>query len=138
MRRVTAALAEAFFESPPHLVGPDGAPLDGPLLVVGTRESVAAIRRRLGIGAPPVPLAEGTAQAWASRTESGRPVAFVAGDAAALDAITGPLPHYGSQSFVVFDGRRAVARGLWQLPGSPLVVELDATDNREFERGSDR
>lgn len=136
MNRVAAALAEAFFEAPPHLIDTVGADPGRPLLVVGTGEGVAAIRQRLGITAPPLPLVQGTAQAWASRTPSGRPIAFVEGEAAALDAIKGPLPHYGSQSFVVFEGRRAVSRGLWQLPGRPLVVELD--DERQLEHGRPR
>jgi len=34
------------------------------------------------------------------------------------------LPHYGRQSYLVFDGARAVERGVWPAPGleRPLTV----------------
>ena len=34
-----------------------------------------------------------------------------------------PLPHYGSQSWLVFDGARASARGVWEAPGRVVAVE---------------
>ncbi|HRI90115.1 MAG TPA: hypothetical protein PLS93_00515, partial [Accumulibacter sp.] len=51
------------------------------------------------------------------------PVAVVsARDAAALSALLRPLPHYGSQSWLVFDGSRALARGVWPLVDPPVPV----------------
>ena len=32
---------------------------------------------------------------------------------AALQALGRPLPHYGSRSYVVFDGPKAIDKGLW-------------------------
>ena len=64
---------------------------------------------------------------WAARRPHGPALAVVAADGAdALRAVGRPLPHYGSQSFVVFDGARAVDRGLWPPPASPLRIDLGA------------
>ena len=57
---------------------------------------------------------KGTARAWAAKRAGGAPIAVVSGaDANALRAVARPLPHYGSQSFLVFDGSRASERGVW-------------------------
>ena len=34
-------------------------------------------------------------------------------DAASLHALIRPLPHYGRQSYVIFDGAKATRRGAW-------------------------
>ena len=39
--------------------------------------------------------------------------------------IARPLPHYRSRSFVVFDGSRAIKRGLWPARESPLVRRFE-------------
>jgi hypothetical protein len=44
-------------------------------------------------------------------------------DAAALQAVARPLPHYGSQSWLVFEGGRVLARGVWEAPGPAVEVE---------------
>jgi len=44
-------------------------------------------------------------------------------DAAALQAVARPLPHYGSQSWLVFEGGRVLARGVWEAPGPAVAVE---------------
>ncbi|WP_247894190.1 M1 family metallopeptidase [Azospirillum sp. B510] len=118
----------------------DGAPRDGggngggnggggsfPLLLVGTD---ALVSRELSVrGLPPAPdevAGRGSARAWVSRTADGRAVLVVSGaDAEALRALLRPLPHYGRQSWLVFDGAKAVERGLWPVGDSPLrrVVE---------------
>ena len=52
-----------------------------------------------------------------------RPKAQALGRAAAtIWALERPLPHYGAQSWIVFDGARAVARGSW--PPAPPVVRV--------------
>ena len=43
--------------------------------------------------------------------------------AAALQAVARPLPHYGSQSWLVFEGGRVLARGVWEAPGPAVAVE---------------
>jgi len=84
-----------------------------PLLVIATESGVDAWLARHGL--PPRPeqvRGRGTAQVWAGRDAAGRTHAVVAvRDAAALRALERGLPHYGRQSWLVFDGGRAVAKG---------------------------
>ena len=59
------------------------------------------------------------------RAENATPVAVVSvRDAAALLALQRPLPHYGAQSFLVFEGAHAVTRGVWPAPGRLIPVAL--------------
>ena len=44
-------------------------------------------------------------------------------DGAALAALARPLPHYGRQSYVVFDGAKVTSRGAW--PAHPQAMKLD-------------
>ncbi len=122
-------VATAFFERPPgdrrrRRIGAAGSRHS---CSSGTTREVtdAARRRRPRRAAGRWP--EGTARAWAARRPHGPALAVVAADGAdALRAVVRPLPHYGSQSFVVFDGARAVDRGLWPPPASPLRIDLGA------------
>ncbi|MDO9310544.1 MAG: hypothetical protein Q7T85_02485, partial [Nitrosomonas sp.] len=36
-------------------------------------------------------------------------------DAASLEALIRPLPHYRRQSYITFDGRQAVEKGIWPV-----------------------
>ncbi len=66
----------------------------------------------------------GTAQVWTARARDSRTVVLVSvRDASALGALARPLPHYGGQSWLVFEGARALDRGVW--PTRPQVWELD-------------
>ena len=52
------------------------------------------------------------------------PVAVISGrDAASIGALERGLPHYGAQSWLVFEGGRAISRGTWpaSLPAVPVV-----------------
>lgn len=46
-------------------------------------------------------------------------------DAAALADVWRKLPHYGSYSYLVFEGTRNVAKGTWPVERSPLKVVWD-------------
>ena len=112
------ALAQRLFESPYREVSqPDGEPL----LIVGLHADVEAALRRLGLPPRPAMLAgKGTAQVW---TIGGTRVAVVsARDEAALEALARPLPHYGAQSWLAFDGARVLERGAWPL--APRTVPV--------------
>ena len=67
-------------------------------------------------GLPPRPTqfkAKGHAQVW---TVAGTtfPLAVISGrDAAAILALQRGLPHYGSQSWLVFEQGRAIDKGVW-------------------------
>ena len=82
-----------------------------------------------GAGLPPRPAevaGRGSAQVWTLAPAGSRsaPVAVISGrDAASIGALERGLPHYGAQSWLVFEGGRAIARGTWpaSLPAVPVV-----------------
>jgi aminopeptidase N len=124
-------VATAFFDHPPAISDAGDFPLPArAALLVGTTPDVTAVLTAAGLDVP-TQLTGGTARAWAARRPHGPALAVVAADGAdALRAVARPLPHYGSQSFVVFDGAHASSHGLWRPPASPLRVDLTGTAQR--------
>ena len=124
--RAAQALAEAFFENAARTVPlAEIAERGDPALLIGLNADIDAALARLGLPARPKALAgRGSAQVWTVRREGNAPpVAVVsARDAAALLALSRPLPHYGAQSYLVFEDARAVARGVWPAPGRLIPV----------------
>ena len=116
-RQLAARLAEGRIR--------DGADASGPLLRIGR---TAWLGERAG-GKPPVPTEEngaGTALVRVGRDGDGRLVATIAAhDAAALTALLRPLPHYGSKSYIDFDGSRAVRHGVLQEPPRSTTIYFD-------------
>jgi aminopeptidase N len=124
------ALAERFFETPAKQVNHAEAARGGePLLIVGLHRDVDATLSTLGLPARPAIVAHrGSAQVWAVRNANsgaplGRPIAVIsARDAASLTSLARPLAHYGAQSYLAFDGSRAIERGIWPAPGRLVSV----------------
>ncbi len=124
------ALAERFFETPAKKVNnAEAVRGSDPLLIMGLHRDVDAALSKLGL--PPRPeivSGRGSAQVWTVRNEDaggpvGAPIAVISvRDAESLTALSRPLPHYGAQSYVVFDGSRAVERGTWPAPGRMVSV----------------
>jgi hypothetical protein len=124
-RRAAAELADAFFERSARLAEPQALP-PAPCLVVGTDAAVRTLLDRIGVTEPAAVAARGSARAWAAKRPGGAPIAVVSGaDAVALRAVIRPLPHYGSKSFVVFDGSRATEHGVWPAEEEALRVRFD-------------
>lgn len=100
---------------------------DGPRLLIGRPDWIAG--RAQGPLAPPADAfdqADGTASVWARRDGDGRLAVMIAArDAKAVAALMRPLPHYGSKSYLVFDGRRAVANGIWNEPPRSTTVRFE-------------
>jgi len=121
------ALAGKLADGKPRIVAPDRTDPVAPLALIGTTEGVDRLLAFYRL--PPVPASlakRGTARVWAFRTPQGRAVlAVAADDASALQALLRPLPHYGRQSWLVFDGSRAEDRGVWPAGASPLRVSLE-------------
>jgi hypothetical protein len=120
-------LAERLLERGPDIhEGPPRNLMGRPVLVIGTTEDVEGLRTELGSlhHAPDVAATldgQGTARAWVEHRLDGSPWLFVAADeAAALADILRPLPHYRGRSYVVFDGAKAISKGLWDVRSSPL------------------
>lgn len=109
-----------------------------PALILGDRAGVSGLMARLGLGAVPDVLIEqgaapsaggaaalkGSAQAWTTRAPNGKTLVFVmAADAASLQALQRSMPHYGRQSWLVFDGGRVAGQGAWPVSAQPLILE---------------
>jgi aminopeptidase N len=117
------ALAGALLDHVPDLLEPAE---NASRLVIGTHDAVD--RALADAGLPPRPDAlrgRGSAQVWTAHTPSGRALAVIsARDLPALQALARPLPHYGRQSWLVFEGARAVERGVWpgKAPAVPVTM----------------
>lgn len=97
-------------------------PANGPVLVIGLENSIDAWLATHGLSARPFP-ARGSAQVWAARDKDGRPYVVVsARDAASLKALERGLPHYGKQSWLVFEGARAVEKAVWPPRATSVPV----------------
>jgi aminopeptidase N len=119
-------LAERALDAEPAAVGAEalqGAP-DAPALVAGDRAGITKLLAQLGLGAIPETVAQqGTAQAWAARAGSGKAFVFLMAESpAALAAMQRALPHYGRQSWLVFQDARVVAQGAWPAAVPPLAL----------------
>ena len=92
-----------------------GALPGAPTLVIGLDGEVDTWLAKHGLAPRPANLAaKGTAQVWTIARNGAGPIAVVsARDAESLAALARPLPHYGRQSYLAFDGAKAVERGVW-------------------------
>ena len=127
------AVALRLLEREPQLGNAEATLPDGPVLLIGTDSDVQAVLARQALEGPPARIAgRGTARTWAvQRPGKGTLVVISGRDAGALSDIAGPLPHYGGESFVVFDDRRAIDRGTWPAGSSPLCADLDEVSEDE-------
>jgi len=126
LRSEAMALADRVFENAAQPIALEEARRGTqPVLLVGLHADVDLALTRLGLPPRPARLADrGTAQVWTIRRDSvGPPLAVVsARDGAALLALRRPLPHYGAQSYLAFEGSRAIERGAWAAPGRLIPV----------------
>lgn len=127
-RQAAAALAARFADSVPQVQAAGDMP-QAPLLVIGPPERIASYASRHGLGARPDALRDKPgAGAWVTAAPAG-PVVFVeAPDTATLGGWARPLPHYGGQSWLRFDGRRVADRGVGDATPQTLVIEPPARE----------
>ena len=119
-------LAQRLFEREAVIAGFEALHVDGgPVLLIGTMPAVERALAQAGLATQVEGMpAGGSARVWTVRRTEGPPLAVVAGqDAAALEALVRPLPHYGGQSWLVFDGAKLLERGVWVAPGRMVKVE---------------
>lgn len=85
----------------------------GPLVVIGTAADIESYRGRNGLTVSSNVGTSGSARVWVERV-AGNVLLFIAArDPAALSALARPLPHYGKQSWLTFEGAKATERGVW-------------------------
>jgi hypothetical protein len=128
VREAATALAKRFFEVPPQPTAHEALNKGTePVLLIGLHPDVDTVLAHAGLPPRPASLADrGSAQVWTLARDAGPPVAVVsARDADALRALLNALPHYGAQSWLVFDGRRALDRGVWPAPGPLIAVQSE-------------
>jgi aminopeptidase N len=132
LREAAIALAGRLLDSRPEPQTRIGTrlPGDAPLLLVGRTASIDSLLARLGLPPRPAKLSgKGSAQVWAARDKDGRPYVVVsARDISSLQALQRGLPHYGKQSWLVFEAARAQDKGIW--PARLERVEVDAPTAR--------
>ncbi|MBU1236515.1 MAG: M1 family peptidase [Gammaproteobacteria bacterium] len=98
-------------------------PTSGAVLIVGKPADLDVWLAAQGLPARPA-MPDGGARVWAGRDDRGRPYAVVAAaDVAALEALMRPLPHYGRQSWLAFDGVRAIGKGVWPPRADAVPVK---------------
>jgi hypothetical protein len=95
-----------------------------PLLVIGLQPQIDAWLLKHKLPARPDNVVnKGTAQAWTFSRSNGATLAVIsASDAASLNALIRPLPHYGRQSFVVFDGPKMIEQGAWPARTQTVAI----------------
>lgn len=126
VRAAAESLAARLFETAPRIIAlNDVARGTDPVLLAGLHADIDAALAGAGLPPRPAHLAgHGSAQVWTIDRAAGAPVAVVsAQDADALRALLRPLPHYGAQSWLVFDGNRVIERGVWPAPGRLIAVQ---------------
>jgi len=119
LRPAAEALAQRLLDAKTAQVS-ERLPAAGPALIFAKSADIDAWLARHGLSARPLAL-RGSAQVWAGRDARQRPYVVVAArDASALAALQRGLPHYGKQSWLVFEGARAAEKGVWP-PGKEAV-----------------
>ena len=117
-------LADAIADQPPKPIRPDDDVPASPLIVIGTTARIAAWIEQHGL--PPIDATlpqRGSARVWLARGREAS-IAFIeAGDAATLKSLMRGLPHYGGQSWLVFENGKVVERGVW--PATPMVFGFE-------------
>jgi hypothetical protein len=112
---IAHGLAERLMDTTPRFG--DDLPRDAAVIVIGLHADVDAWLAQATLPPEPEQLrSRGSAQVWTARLPNGKTlVAISARDAASLQALLRPLPHYGRQSWLVFEGAKAVDRGVWEV-----------------------
>ena len=124
LRKLAETLASKLQEQKPQIMAASESLSSAPILVIGLQAEVDAWLTRQSL--PDMPEAvkqKGSARVWTIARKDGASVAVIAArDGAALEALVRPLPHYGRQSYLVFDGRQVIAKGIW--PTEPLKIPI--------------
>jgi aminopeptidase N len=113
-----------------------------PVLVIGDAASIRPLLPILGMGSlPEILLAanpadpadrrplKGTARAWAARAPNGKTFAFVLADSPEqVGLLQRSMPHYGRQSWLVFQEGRVSEQGAWPVAAQRLSLNAKAVD----------
>jgi aminopeptidase N len=124
-------LAGRLLDNAPRILGPGQSREPAqPLLLITSADRLAGQLEQLQLKIPgELPDVRYGAAAWTARLANNTPVLVISAESTAqLQALLRPLPHYGGQSYVLFDEGHAQSRGLWPLSRGALYRDL-ATAN---------
>ncbi len=129
LRAAALALGARVLDAAPDAVDAS-LPASGPVLIVGKAQELDAWLAAHDLPPRPATMKPGSARVWAGRDRNGRPYVVVSvSDGAALGALNRPLPHYGRQSWLVFDGAQATDKGIWPPRVDAVPVDRAAVAN---------
>ncbi len=97
------------------------------LLLITTNDRLAEDLKLLGLERPSgLPQVAYSAEVWTARRTDGAAVLVVsAANTDDLKSLLRSLPHYGGQSYVLFEAGRALSRGIWPITRGALFRDLD-------------
>lgn len=124
-RKIAETLAAKLQDRKLQTIAPDDPLTAAPTLVIGLQAEVDAWLAAKQLPARPDETGKkGSAQVWTMARTGGASLAIIsAQDAASLEALIRPLPHYGRQSYLIFDGRQAIDKGVWPMQVQKVAVE---------------
>ena len=97
-----------------------------PLLLITTADALPEQLKLLRLERPSgLPRGTYSSEVWTTRRADGTPVLVVSASRAdELESLLRPLPHYGGQSYVLFEAGRATSRGIWPITRGALFRDL--------------
>jgi hypothetical protein len=97
------------------------------LLLITTNARLTEDLKLLGLERPfGLPKVVYSAEVWTTRRTDGAAVLVVsAANAGDLKSLLRPLPHYGGQSYVLFEAGRALSQGIWPITRGALFRDLN-------------
>ncbi len=125
MRTIAETLAGKLQQRAPKLITNREQLSAAPILIIGLHADIDAWLAANKLPAKPAEIAaRGTAQAWTLARTDGALLAIIsAKDIASLEALIRPLPHYGRQSYIAFDDRQAIVKGIWPMQVQQVMIE---------------
>jgi hypothetical protein len=126
-REVARSLASGLMDAQPRFDNLAAAQQPGnALLLITTNDRLAENLMLLGLERPAgLPKVVYSAEVWTARRGDGAAVLVVsAANADDLKSLLRPLPHYGGQSYVLFEAGRALSRGIWPVRRGALFRDL--------------
>ncbi|WP_242447207.1 M1 family metallopeptidase [Nitrosomonas supralitoralis] len=125
IRKIAETLTGKLQDRKPQIAAPDEPLSAASTLVIGLKPEVDAWLAANQLPARPDEINnKGTAQVWTLARAEGASLAIIsARDAASLEALIRPLPHYGRQSYLAFDAQQVIEKGIWPMQVQKVAVK---------------
>ncbi len=119
LHKTAAELAAKLLDSGPRITDASTTPPPDPLLVIGTHDEIAVFLQKHQLPTVPAQLTtKGSARVWAAKQNNGKIIVVISvANTEALQALIRPLPHYGKESYLVFENSKVIERGVWPAEG---------------------